>query len=125
MKAEDHEPEIKKRLHKLQKNFENVKKDEFKLSPINIEFIKNRLLIPDFMMKYTNFSDFNEMINSSEFTILNEFEFEKITLDSKWDLYIAKTTSFNSWQEMINQAVLDNAIGKFKNGIEKKIKRLS
>ena len=118
MKNENPEPEIKKRLQNLQKNFEDVKKDEFKLSSINIEFIKNRLLIPDFMKNYTNFSDFNDMINSSEFTIENEFDFEKITNNSRWDLYVAHNTSFKNWEQMINQAVLDNAIGKFRRGFK-------
>lgn len=67
----------------------------------NISF--EEMFNPQFMMKYTQFSNFDEMLNKSGFKVETKEDFEAID-DSEWDEYVQKTTQFTNWQEMLNEA---------------------
>jgi hypothetical protein len=68
----------------------------------NVSF--NILFSDKFMRKYTTFNSFNEMIKKSGFKLETEEDFEKIS-DNELDLFIRINSSFNSWEDMIQEAV--------------------
>lgn len=57
----------------------------------------------DFMCKYTDFNNIDEMIDKSGFKVENTKDFEAIP-DDEWDIYVEKVTRFNSWEEMLEYA---------------------
>ncbi len=64
----------------------------------------NVLFSDKFMRKYTIFNSFDDMINKSGFKLETEEDFEKIS-DNDLDLFIRDTSNFNSWEDMIQEAV--------------------
>ena len=72
MESETNEFKLKKRMDDIHKNIDNMKGDKFRLTDINLDYIKKELLTPIFMEKHTKFSSFDMMISSSEFKIENE-----------------------------------------------------
>ncbi len=68
----------------------------------NISF--NILFSDKFMRKYTTFNSFNEMTKKSGFKLETEEDFERIS-DNELDLFIKNNSSFNSWEDMIQEAV--------------------
>ena len=73
-----------------------------KMNNNNVSF--NILFSDKFMRKYTTFNSFNEMIIKSGFKLETEEDFEKIS-DNELDLFIKNSSSFNSWEDMIQEAV--------------------
>ncbi len=112
MKPEANESKLRKRMDDLHKDIDIMKGEKFRLTDINLDYIKTELLIPDFMEKHTKFSSFDMMIKSSEFKIENELEFKHATNSTKWDEYIIKGTEFKNWNEMLRIAVLERATRK-------------
>ena len=83
------------------KGFNNLEKKTKELS----EYPKgSKLFINRFMEKNTNYKSFEELCNSSEFTIESQEDFQKITNSDDWDKYIKDNTNFNSWEEMMIEA---------------------
>ncbi len=114
MKDETNGSQLKKRMENLHKNIDEMKGDKFRISEINLDYIKKELLNPDFMEKNTDFPSFEAMIQSGSFKVENEIEFEDITNTIKWNKHIVKNTSFKSWKEMLRIAVLERATSKLK-----------
>ena len=112
MESETDEFKLKKRLDDIHKNIDNMKGDKFRLTDINLDYIKKELLTPIFMDKHTKFSSFDIMINSSEFKIENELEFKDASNSDEWNEYIIKNTEFKNWNEMLRIAVLKRATRK-------------
>ena len=63
----------------------------------------DELLNPDFMIRFTNFSSFDDLIEKSGYTVKTEEDFERIP-DKEWDEFISVNTQFSSWQDMLNLA---------------------
>jgi hypothetical protein len=106
------DPPVQKRINDLQENLDNIKEAEFSLSNVDLDFIRNELLIPDFMKQNTEFNSFDEMLDQSPFRIRNEILFEVISETDRWDHFVAMNTRFYGWIEMIKSAVLDRALRK-------------
>ncbi len=112
MKPEANESKLRKRMDDLHKDIDIMKGEKFRLTDINLDYIRTELLTPDFMEKHTKFSGFDMMIKSSEFKIENELEFKDATNSTKWNKYIIKGTEFQNWNEMLRIAVLERATRK-------------
>ena len=112
MKSEADELKLRKRMDNLHKNIDIMKGDKFRLTNINLDYIKKELLTPSFMEKHTKFSSFDMLIKSSEFKIENELEFKDASDSTKWDEYVIKNTEFKNWNEMLRVAVLERATRK-------------
>lgn len=61
----------------------------------------------EFLEKYSCFSSFDELVDSSGFVIESEEDFYKILEDDDWEFFIIKNTSFSSFEEMESKAVSD------------------
>jgi hypothetical protein len=114
MKAEAEESKLRKRMDNLHKDIDIMKGDKFRLSEINFEYIRKELLIPEFMEKYTDFKNFDKMIESSRFKIDNEIEFGDVTDTEDWNGYVHKNTVFKNWKEMLRKSVIERATRKLK-----------
>ncbi len=68
----------------------------------NISF--NMLFSDKFMRKYTNFNSYKDMVNKSGYKLETIEDFEKIP-DIELDLFVKENFSFNSWEDMIQEAV--------------------
>jgi hypothetical protein len=53
----------------------------------------------EFMSKYTDFSSFDEMLDSSGFKVETPEDFAAIP-DEQWDAFVATRTRFGNWKEM-------------------------
>ncbi len=115
MKSEADVLKLRKRMDNLHKNIDNMKGDKFRLTDINLDYIKKELLTPDFMGKHTKFSSFDMMIKSSDFKIENELEFNDVLNSTDWDELVIKCTEFKNWHEMLRIAVIERATRKLKN----------
>ena len=62
MTAEADESKLLKRMKNLHKEIDVMKDNKFRLSEINLDYIKNELLHQDFMKTHTDFSSFEKMI---------------------------------------------------------------
>lgn len=113
MKDTAEESKLRKRMDDLHKEID-VMKDNFRLSEINLDYIRKELLTPDFMSKYTKYSTFDELVKSGNFTIENEIQFKVLTDTSQWNKHISENTSFKDWNEMLRTAVLERATRKLK-----------
>jgi hypothetical protein len=112
MKAEADESKLRKRMDNLHKDIDIMKGDKFRLTDINLDYIKKELLTRDFMEKHTNFSSFDKMIKSSDFKIENELEFRDASNSANWNEYVVKSTEFKDWNEMLRTSVLERATRK-------------
>ena len=63
----------------------------------------SELMTPDFMRRYTNFANFDAMVEASGFKAGTKVEFEAIPED-QWDAFIASATRFSNWQSMLSEA---------------------
>lgn len=113
MKENAEESKIKKRMDDLHKDIGEMK-NNFRLTDINLDYIQKELLTPDFMSKYTEYSTFDEFVESGKFTIENEIQFKVLTDTSQWNQHIIENTSFKDWNEMLRTAVLERATRKLK-----------
>jgi len=112
MKAEADESKLRKRMDNLHKDIDIMKDKKFRLTEINMDYIKKELLIPEFMEKYSKFSNFDKMIKFSSFKIDNEIEFRDATDTIEWNDYIDNNSDFKNWNEMLRTAVLERATRK-------------
>lgn len=112
MKPETDDSKLKKRLENIHKDIDVMKDEKFRLSEINLDYIENELLTPDFIEKHTKFENFNEMIKFSDFRIENEIEFKDATETVKWNLYVVENSDFEDWNEMLRTAVIERASKK-------------
>jgi hypothetical protein len=112
MNSEVDESKLRKRMDDLHKDIDIMKDKKFRLTEINMDYIKKELLIPTFMEKHTNFSSFDKMIRSNNFKIDNEIEFRDITDTMEWNKYIENNSDFKNWNEMLRTAVLERATRK-------------
>lgn len=89
-------------LDKLQKEIEDLKKniEEHEEETVSLDELLNQ----EFMQKYTQFSDFDEMIDSSKFEIETQDDFDDLFENEDWDDYVIDTTKFKDWEEMMQTA---------------------
>ncbi len=112
MTAEADESKLRKRMKELHKEIDVMNDNKFRLSEINLDYIKNELFTQDFMKTHTDFSSFEKMIESTSFKIENETEFRDATDTVEWNQYIMKNTKFKNWNEMLQTSVIERATRK-------------
>jgi hypothetical protein len=112
MKAEADESKLRKRMEDLHNDIDIMKGGNFRLTEINLDYIKKEILTQDFIMKHTEFSSFEEMIKSSSFKIENEIDFRDASGTIEWNEFIIKNTEFANWNEMLRRSVLERATRK-------------
>ena len=62
-----------------------------------------------FMHQYTQFDSIDELLSSGGFEINSADDYEAIS-DEAIDAHVAKTTKFDSWQELLTNAIEDSYI---------------
>lgn len=93
-------------LDKIKKNLEDLKNNIEENDEVKVNIVE--LLNPDFMQKHSEFSDFDEMIEMSEFDEENFDEnFDEITESDEWNDYVTDRTKFKDWEEMMNIAGIE------------------
>lgn len=112
MKDGADESKLRKRMDNLHKDINIMKGEDFRLTEINLEYIRKELLTSDFMQKHTDFRSFDKMIESSSFKIENEIEFGEVTDTFEWNEYVYENTEFKNWKEMLRKSVLERATRK-------------
>ena len=112
MNSEADESKLRKRMDDLHKDIDIMKDKKFRLTEINMDYIKKELLVPAFMEQHTNFSSFEKMIKSTNFKIDNEIEFRDATDTIEWNENIENNSDFKNWNEMLRTAVLERATRK-------------
>ncbi len=60
------------------------------------------LFSEQFMGTYTEFGDFDELLEESEFEVEDEEDFKNIP-DKDWDEFINANTQFDDWEEMVSK----------------------
>jgi hypothetical protein len=89
-------------LDKLQKKLDDLqRKAEALDGEHQVPF--SELFNSSFMQQYTKYETFEALIEAGGFKVETPDDFKAIP-DNEWDEHIAVTTSFSSWQEMMNQA---------------------
>lgn len=66
----------------------------------------DELLNDQFIVRFSNFAGFQEMLNKSPFKVETPEDFAAIP-DDEWDAYVSTNTNFSSWQEMQEKAVAE------------------
>lgn len=87
--------EFQKNLKELSKRAENLH-GEHKVS-------FDELFTKDFVMKYSNFSSFDELLEAGNFIVNSEEDFEAIP-DDEFDNHINSVTNFPNWESMLAKA---------------------
>jgi hypothetical protein len=64
----------------------------------------NELLNPEFMLKYTHFSSFQDMLDHSGYSGKTEEDIEVIP-GAQWDAFTSANSTFMSWDEMLEAAL--------------------
>lgn len=72
----------------------------------NSEIRFKDLFTNDFMIKYTDFNNINQMFRESEFEIHDGEEFDNIP-EKELNNFIDETTDFSNWDEMIERAITE------------------
>ncbi|SHI30439.1 hypothetical protein [Desulfosporosinus lacus] len=62
------------------------------------------LFSSQFMQQYTQFDSIDELLSSGGFEVNSEEDYEAIS-DEDIDAHVVKTTKFNSWKEMLTNAI--------------------
>ncbi|MCB8814835.1 hypothetical protein [Desulfosporosinus shakirovi] len=57
-----------------------------------------------FRQQYTQFDSIDELLSSGGFEVNSEEDYEAIS-DEDIDAHVVKTTKFNSWKEMLTNAI--------------------
>ena len=84
----------RKKLEDMKKNLKKVEGKQ------TVPF--SELFNQSFMLKYTRYTNFDEMLNDSG--LLKKYgDFESID-DEEWDIFINKYTKFSKWEEMNSEA---------------------
>jgi hypothetical protein len=66
----------------------------------------NELLNPEFMLKYTHFSSFQDMLDHGGYSVKTPEDFKAIP-DAPWDAFISANSTFASWHEMRKAATVE------------------
>ncbi|EGW38253.1 MULTISPECIES: hypothetical protein [unclassified Desulfosporosinus] len=64
----------------------------------------NDLFTSSFMTTHTKFSNFKELLDAGKYNVNSLADFMAI-LDAKFDVFINKTTKFQTWEKMQSAAV--------------------
>jgi hypothetical protein len=62
-----------------------------------------QLLTPEFLRSVSSFSSFTEMCEASGFKVESQEDFAAIP-DADWDAFVARTTRFAKWEDMLQEA---------------------
>jgi hypothetical protein len=87
--------EFSKELKRLSKNAKRLDGEN------NVSFTE--LFTREFMVKYTDFSSFEELLEAGNFIVNSQEDFEAIP-DDVFDEHIKSVTKFSSWREMLEKA---------------------
>ncbi len=87
--------EFEKELKKLQKNVEKLGGEH--------QVPLSDLFTLSFMQKFTEFESFDDFLSAGNFKVDSQEDFEAIP-DEDMDRHVSETTSFDSWQEMLDTA---------------------
>ena len=91
-----------KGFDKLEKQLNQMQKAAEELSNTNtVSF--DKLFTCSFMNKYTNFSNFDDLLYAGNFIVNSQEDFEAIP-DKEFDIHISSCTKFSTWEEMLNKA---------------------
>lgn len=89
-------------LDKLQKQLKQMEKGAKELEKNNqIPF--SDLFTHSFMLKHTNFSSFDELLEAGNFIVNSQEDFEAIP-NAEFDVHISANTSFKKWEDMLSKA---------------------
>lgn len=89
-------------LDELQNQLDNIGKEvRDATKPRNMPLTD--LFTPAFMRNYTNFTSFDALLEAGGFRIKSQKDFDAIP-DAKLNKHIAKTTKFNSFDDMLQKA---------------------
>lgn len=86
----------------LEKSLEEISRKAQEMEE-GIEVSFNDLFDEAFMHEYTSSNNWDELLDNSGFVVETNEDFENIP-EEEWDEYINKTTSFETWEEMIDKA---------------------
>ena len=67
------------------------------------------LYVPGFMLRFTDFASFSELLAKGGFKVESQADFEAISEDA-WEQHIKAYTRFPSWEEMQAKAVEEFAL---------------
>ncbi|KPZ59552.1 hypothetical protein [Pseudoalteromonas sp. P1-7a] len=102
----------------IKKDFSGLKK----LSK-NLEELGNKksialdeLMNDTFISNHSKYKNFEELLNSSSFTVETAEDFKAIP-DDEWDSYIGKNTEFDTWENMQRTAFKYYVKGEIKKGL--------
>lgn len=91
---------------KLKKNLDDIKSNINENYEQKVDIVE--LLSPDFMQKHSQFSNFDEMVELSEFDEESfDEDFDEITASDEWNDYVTDRTKFKDWEEMMNIAGIE------------------
>ncbi len=97
-------------LTELQKDLKQMEKAAKELSQTKqVSF--DKLFSASFMRKYTSFSSIDEFLNAGGFDAQSQEAFEAIP-EEELDKYIANTTNFKNWEDMLGEAGTQYALKK-------------
>jgi len=91
-----------KGFDKLQKELKQLQKNAKKLSGTHSVPLTD-LFTASFMRKYTQFDSFEDFLSSGGFEVNSQEDFEAIP-DEVMNAHVAKTTHFQTWEDMLNKA---------------------
>lgn len=86
----------------LSKELKKISKNAKRLDGVN-EIPFDDLFTKQFMLKYTNFSTFDELLEAGNFIVNSEEGFLAIP-DDLFDDHIRSVTKFKTWQSMLDKA---------------------
>jgi hypothetical protein len=89
-------------LDKLEKQLNKMEKAAKDLEG-NSQVSFENLFVKSFMLKYTNFSTFDDFLQAGNFIVNSQEDFEAIP-DDDMDCHVQSTTKFSSWDEMLGSA---------------------
>ncbi|HEX3043398.1 MAG TPA: hypothetical protein VHY08_01480 [Bacillota bacterium] len=71
------------------------------------KFKAEDLFTPEFLQKYTNFKNLQDMIQKSGFKGSAENLLHDLIQNPKWGEFIKEHTKFGNWQEMVQKAIAE------------------
>jgi hypothetical protein len=86
---------LEKQIDKLVRNAASLDEND------SVPF--DSLFTPSFMIEHTQFDSFDGFLDNGGFDVNSEADFEAIP-DDVFDEYVRENSSFDSWQDMLNQA---------------------
>lgn len=95
---------------KLEKELKRMERNAKELSKTT-EVPFDELFTDSFMNKHTPYSSIDEFLTAGEFNAQTSEEFEKIP-DKELDQFVSKVTSFNTWEEMLDEATSEYVLNK-------------